>query len=101
MKVLVTGCSGQVGYCLVEQLKKRADIELFAYDREELDITSQDTVFRSIESLNPSVIINAAAHTAVDKAETDADSSYAINSDGPKYLALMWRLDLILIRNPW
>ncbi|PKF77756.1 dTDP-4-dehydrorhamnose reductase [Vibrio sp. vnigr-6D03] len=87
MKVLVTGCSGQVGYCLVEQLKNRADIELFAYDREELDITSQDTVFRLIESSNPSVIINAAAHTAVDKAETDVDSSYAINSDGPKYLA--------------
>ncbi|CCN47635.1 dTDP-dehydrorhamnose reductase [Vibrio nigripulchritudo MADA3029] len=87
MKVLVTGCHGQVGYCLIKRLKKRNDINLISYGRKELDITSQDAVFRRIESLNPDVIINAAAYTAVDNAETDVDSSYSINRDGPKYLA--------------
>ncbi|MBD1558461.1 dTDP-4-dehydrorhamnose reductase [Vibrio sp. S9_S30] len=98
MKVLVTGCRGQVGYCLVEQLNIRSDIELFAYEREELDITSQDAVFSQVELLKPDVIINAAAHTAVDKAETDIDSSYAINRDGPKYLAqAAERIDALLL----
>ncbi|CCN70282.1 dTDP-4-dehydrorhamnose reductase [Vibrio nigripulchritudo] len=87
MRVLVTGCKGQVGYCLVEQLKQRPDIELFAYDRDTLDITSQSSIDNHIMSLKPNVIINAAAYTAVDKAETDVDLSFAINRDGPKYLA--------------
>jgi len=87
MKVLVTGCLGQVGYRLVKQLKIRPDIELLAYDRNMLDITRQDEVFIKIKNLQPDVIINAAAYTAVDKAETDTALSYAINRDGAKYLA--------------
>ncbi|CCO48264.1 putative dTDP-glucose 4,6-dehydratase [Vibrio nigripulchritudo SOn1] len=83
----VTGCKGQVGYCLVEQLNQRSDIELFACDRDTLDITSQDPVDNHVESLKPEVIMNASAYTAVDKAETDVDLSFAINRDGPKYLA--------------
>lgn len=88
MKVLVTGCHGQVGHCLVKQLEKRVDIELIAYDRDELDITSLKAVMHLVTELKPDVIINAAAHTAVDKAESDVELSYAINRDGPKYLAL-------------
>lgn len=87
MKVLVTGCNGQVGHCLVKHLESRFDIELFAYDREELDITSQDDVLGKLKELKPNVIINAAAHTAVDKAEVEIEMSYAINRDGPMYLA--------------
>lgn len=87
MKVLVTGSHGQVGYCLVSQLSMRSDIKVIAYDREHLDITNEFQVKSVISELNPDVIINAAAHTAVDKAETDIDMSYAINRDGPLYLA--------------
>lgn len=87
MKVLITGSHGQVGHCLVEQLSKRSDVEVIAYDRDQLDITNEQQVKTVIGELKPNVIINAAAHTAVDKAETDIDMSYAINRDGPLYLA--------------
>lgn len=87
MKALITGSHGQVGHCLVSQLSKRSDIEVIAFDREHLDITNELQVKSVIEKLKPNVIINAAAHTAVDKAETDIDMSYAINRDGPLHLA--------------
>ena len=87
MKVLVTGSHGQVGYCLVSQLSMRGDIQVIAFDREQLDITNEQQVKTVISELKPNVIINAAAHTAVDKAEKEIDMSYAINRDGPSYLA--------------
>ncbi len=87
MKVLITGSQGQVGQCLVSVLSERNDIEAVAYDRDLLDITSEEKVKITLAELKPDVIINAAAHTAVDKAETDIEMSYAINRDGPLHLA--------------
>lgn len=87
MKVLITGCNGQVGSCLVKLLQNNQNVEISAVDREELDITQQDAVSHYVSSFQPDVIINAAAHTAVDKAEQQIELSYAINRDGPKYLA--------------
>jgi dTDP-4-dehydrorhamnose reductase len=98
MKVLITGSHGQVGHCLVSQLSKRSDIEVIAYDRDQLDITNEQQVKTVIDALKPNVIINAAAHTAVDKAETDIDMSYAINRDGPRHLALSAKkIDALLL----
>lgn len=89
MRVVVTGCQGQVGQYLVEQLSQRTDIEAFALSRTDLDITHANSVNRVMRELNPDVIINAAAYTAVDKAEGKKSKlSYAINRDGPKHLAL-------------
>lgn len=85
MRVLVTGCNGQVGHCLVNQLNNK--VELLAVDRAELDITDREAVFQVVMKFKPNFIINAAAHTAVDKAEEEVDLSYAINRDGPCYLA--------------
>lgn len=87
MRVLVTGCNGQVGHCLVNELKDNNTVELLAVDRAELDITDRDIVFQTITEFKPHFVINAAAHTAVDKAEEEFDLSYAINRDGPLYLA--------------
>lgn len=87
MRVLVTGCNGQVGYCLKEILSNTENVVLLAVDREDLDITNQDAVNEAIKAFKPTVIINAAAHTAVDKAEQEVEFSYAINRDGPKFLA--------------
>ncbi|CAK1704876.1 dTDP-4-dehydrorhamnose reductase [Vibrio crassostreae] len=87
MRVLITGCHGQVGSCLTKQLANNENIAVLALDREHLDITSQDAVNATVAEFGPSIIINAAAHTAVDKAEEEVELSYAINSDGPKYLA--------------
>lgn len=85
MRVMITGCHGQVGSCLVEQLQPIADI--LAVDRVELDITNEVAVKSAVTVFKPDIIINAAAHTAVDKAEDEVDLSYAINCDGPRFLA--------------
>ncbi|MEZ8371110.1 dTDP-4-dehydrorhamnose reductase [Vibrio splendidus] len=87
MRILITGCYGQVGSCLTEQLANDESITVLALDRENLDITSQDAVNAVVAEFQPTIIINAAAHTAVDKAEEEVDLSYTINRDGPKYLA--------------
>ena len=86
-KVLVTGSNGQVGSCLVEQLSSCDNVKLAAVTRDELDITNQLAVNEFVLTFQPDFIINAAAYTAVDKAEEEIDLCYAINCDGPKYLA--------------
>lgn len=97
MRVLVTGSKGQVGSCLVERLNKLKSkpqesnllesVEFLAIDRDELDITNKAAVIEAVEKFKPDFIINAAAHTAVDKAEDEVELSYAINRDGPQFLA--------------
>ncbi|MEZ9520079.1 dTDP-4-dehydrorhamnose reductase [Vibrio splendidus] len=87
MRVLITGCYGQVGSCLTKQLANNENTTVLALDREHLDITNQEAVHAEVAKFEPSIIINAAAHTAVDKAEEEVELSYAINRDGPKYLA--------------
>lgn len=84
-KFLITGANGQVGYCLTQQLQD--EHEILAVGRNELDITDQSAVKKAIENFCPNVIINAAAHTAVDRAETEIELSKAINVKGPQYLA--------------
>lgn len=85
LKVLITGSNGQVGSLLVQQLSEKA--EVLAVDRDKLDITDEQSVMDMVETFQPDVIINAAAHTAVDKAENEVELSYLINRDGPRYLA--------------
>ncbi|WP_102298254.1 dTDP-4-dehydrorhamnose reductase [Vibrio cyclitrophicus] len=87
MRVLITGCYGQVGSCLTKQLANNENTAVLALDREHLDITNQEAVSAAVAEFRPTIIINAAAHTAVDKAEEEVELSYAINRDGPKYLA--------------
>ncbi|EGQ8033342.1 dTDP-4-dehydrorhamnose reductase [Vibrio parahaemolyticus] len=86
-KILVTGSNGQVGRCLVEQFSSCDGVELLAVDKDQLDITNQTAVDALVSNFQPDFIINAAAHTAVDKAEEEVDLSYAINEQGPRFLA--------------
>jgi len=86
MKVLVTGSRGQVGRSLIEQLQT-TQWELLALDRQSLDITDADQVFSTVLDFCPDVIVNTAAYTAVDQAESDRERAYAINRDGPENLA--------------
>lgn len=85
MRVLITGCNGQVGHCLTERLENKR--EILALDRKELDITDPKAVHKTVSDFKPDYIINAAAHTAVDRAEEEVELSNAINRDGPRYLA--------------
>ncbi len=87
MRILLTGSNGQVGYCINKKLSNRADVTLLALDRNELDITNPKAVKAIVEDFQPSIVINAAAYTAVDKAEEEVELAYAINRDGPKFLA--------------
>lgn len=86
MKVLVTGANGQVGYCLQQQLKT-AGIKYRALTREELDIGDARAALQVVTSYQPDIIMNAAAYTAVDKAEYDQDNAFCINRDGAANLA--------------
>lgn len=87
MKFLITGSNGQVGSSLVKQLSLMPEIEFLAVDRAQLDITDYEAVNILVNEFRPDAIINAAAHTAVDKAEQEVELSYAINCDGPLFLA--------------
>jgi dTDP-4-dehydrorhamnose reductase len=85
VKVLVTGAGGQVATALTKL--KPASAELVSLSEAELDITDRDTVRRRMAILDPDVIINAAAYTAVDKAESDSQLAERVNGDAPGYLA--------------
>ena len=85
MKILITGAQGQVGKELVSIAEQHYDV--IAAGRDELDITQAKSVAEYIKSSQPDIVINAAAYTAVDKAEEDQERAYAINRDGAKNLA--------------
>ncbi|MEJ5086251.1 MULTISPECIES: dTDP-4-dehydrorhamnose reductase [Brucella] len=82
MKVLVTGRDGQIVRSLMQKAAVRTDIELIAVGRPELDLEQPDTVRRAIASINPDLVISAAAYTAVDKAESESEIAYKINTIG-------------------
>jgi len=88
MRILVTGKNGQIGMCLVEQLSTMPDVTLLALDRDQLDITDPINVNKVVAEFIPNIIINAAAYTAVDKAEQECELAYAVNRDGPYNLAV-------------
>ena len=85
-KYLITGANGQVGSQLVAQLQGKA--EILATDRNALDITDRASVLQIVNEFRPDVIINAAAYTAVDKAESEANLAHAINCTGAENLAI-------------
>lgn len=86
MKILVTGANGQIGHCLQQQLGQK-NWAFSAFTRTELDITDPQAVNQVIQRLRPDIIINAAAYTAVDKAEQEQALAYAVNRNGPTNLA--------------
>lgn len=85
MKILLLGKHGQLGYELANQLPAIADV--VALGREELDLTDLNAVAQAVQTHQPNVIINVAAYTAVDKAETDQVHCYLINAAAPAILA--------------
>ncbi len=88
-KILLTGINGQVGYALQQVLSYNSspDNKVFSLDRRQLDLSNHDEIRRVIQTIKPDLIINPAAYTAVDKAETEPDLAYAINSAAPKIIA--------------
>ena len=85
MKILLTGKDGQVGFALHKKLVSVG--EVIATNRNELNLESHDAIRIYIEKINPDIIINAAAYTDVDKAETEIELAYKVNTEAPKVLA--------------
>jgi dTDP-4-dehydrorhamnose reductase len=85
MKVLLTGSTGQVGYELARSLQGVG--EVVAVDRNVMDLSNLDQVREVIRSVQPQLIVNPAAYTAVDKAESESELAYRINAEAPGVMA--------------
>ena len=85
MKLLITGAGGQLGVALVRRLSLHHDVVALA--RRDLDISDADACREVLKTTRPDVLLNCAAYTAVDRAETDRDAAFAINAHGPRNLA--------------
>ena len=84
MKILITGANGM----LAKSVRKRLEgNEIICTDVEDLDITNEEAVKEFVTKIKPEYIINCAAFTAVDKAETAGEIVEKINADGPRNLA--------------
>lgn len=85
-RILLSGANGQLGYEVIRQARA-LDLDVVALDRSTLDITDRKAVAEIVQNLAPDLIINAAAYTAVDRAETDRQAAFAVNRDGARNLA--------------
>ena len=86
LDILITGANGQVGW-EVAQRAQGYGLSLEAADRGRLDVTNRHEVLETVATLRPRVVINAAAYTAVDRAEGEAEVAYAVNHEGASNLA--------------
>lgn len=84
-RILLTGRRGQVGWELARSLSTLG--EVVALDSSQLDLTDADAIRREVAAIKPSIIVNPAAHTAVDKAESELELARAINAVAPGILA--------------
>ena len=85
MRILLTGASGQVGFELRRALAPLGEVH--AFDRAGLDLADADAVVKAFRRVKPALVVNAAAYTAVDKAESEPALAHAINALAPQALA--------------
>lgn len=85
MRILITGGAGQVGWELCRTLAVHG--EIFAPARDELDLASADSIVAAVRAFGPELIVNAAAYTAVDRAESEAELAAKVNDDAPRIMA--------------
>ena len=86
MRIFLTGKNGQLGRCL-QDVCLASKHDLISYGSDELDISQTDQVLSVVAEVKPDMIVNAAAYTAVDKAEEEPDKAYAVNELGVENLA--------------
>ena len=84
-KVLITGAGGQLGQELVRSCG--AHLHCVPLSRRELDLAHEEALLRALDDIAPQQVVNAAAYTAVDAAESDAAAAWRGNAEGPRLLA--------------
>ena len=89
-KILITGCSGQLGRALNREYEGE-QVQIVNTDVPQLDITDLDAVLRLARELQPDVIMNCGAMTAVDLCESEYEKAFCINAIGPRNLAVASR----------
>jgi dTDP-4-dehydrorhamnose reductase len=87
MRLLIAGWQGQIARGLVEAAPACPDVRACAVGRAALDICSARSIERALAQIEPTIVINSAAYTAVDKAETDERRAFELNRDGARMLA--------------
>lgn len=87
MRVLVIGARGQVAMALAERARHRHDITLNALGRPALDIENPGETEHAVIAARPDIVVNAAAYTAVDRAESEPERAFAVNRDGAAAVA--------------
>jgi dTDP-4-dehydrorhamnose reductase len=85
LRILLTGATGQVGWELRRTLAPLGEVK--AFDRYGLDLADAPPLAAAVRALQPDLIVNAAAYTAVDKAESERDLAFAVNATAPRVLA--------------
>jgi len=81
MKVLVLGKNGMLGSAFIAQLSGEEDFEIFAFDRDTLDITDYKRLDDAFSGVSPDIVINCAAYTAVDDCETNKELAFKVNGE--------------------
>lgn len=87
MRLLIAGAQGQLARAMIELAPAAADVTAFAVGRPALDLTAPASVLSALADFKPDVIVNAAAYTAVDRAEQEPEAAMALNAEGPARLA--------------
>lgn len=90
-RIVVTGTEGQVARSLLER-GAVSGVEVTALGRPRLDLSAPETILSALKEAGPDAVVNAAAYTAVDQAETEVDEAFAVNRDGAGHVAAAARV---------
>src|SRR5690349_19533118 len=86
-KIIIVGSKGQLGNEFQALKETYNNFEFYFFDKEEMDIVNEKEVIEVVGAIKPDYLVNCAAYTAVDRAEEDSATAYAINADAVRCLA--------------
>ena len=93
MTVLVLGAGGQIGKSLMKRVPP--GVKAVGLMHAALDLTDESALWSALESYSPEAVINAAAYTAVDRAETESAAAFAVNAQAPELIAHWCRMRVV------